>query len=253
MGNTKDWLKFRLWVVPHFPSGIVQWVKCKCAQKYIVSPHVRKAGHPREREKWGTRDKAFAFDFALLSQRVTVIGSSMAICQKLSKMCQLLMTAQWEKESHRMPLIDLKDDKNFTLQNQWVGREESKAWALSVVPNFSLSRPRLAFLMWGDTMYFHMHLHFARSTIPEGNWGTTRSLPQVASLTIITNSAAGREGKKIFTIHYLCLLSLVNPVKIFYCLFCLVITAVHSLHIIIISFLFLYNQWYKISARRLDL
>ena len=26
----------------------------------------------------GTRDKAFAFDFALLSQRMTLIGSSMA-------------------------------------------------------------------------------------------------------------------------------------------------------------------------------
>ena len=150
------------------------------------------------------------------------------------------MTAQWEKESHWMRLIDLKDDKNFTLQNRWVAREESKVWALSVVPNyFSLSRPHLAFLMWGDTMYFHMHLHFACSTIPEGNSGTIRSLPQVASLTIITNSAAGREGEKIFTtIHYLCLLNLVNPVKILYCLFCLVITAVHSVHIIIISFLF---------------
>ena len=150
MGNTKDRLKFRLWVVPHFPSGILQWVKCKCAQKYIVSPHVRKAGHPREREKWGTRDKAFAFDFALRSQCIirTVIGSSMTICQQLSKMRQLLMRAQWEKESHWMHLIDLKDDKNFTLQNQWVGREESKAWALSVVPNFSLNSPlRLAFLM----------------------------------------------------------------------------------------------------------
>ena len=87
------------------------------------------------------------------------------------------MTAQWEKESHWMGLIDWKDDKNFTLQNWWVGREESKEWALSVVPNFSLSPPRRAFLMRGDTMYFHMHLHFARSTIPDGNWGTTRSLP----------------------------------------------------------------------------
>ena len=97
---------------------------------------------------------------------------------KTVKMRQLLMAAQWEKESHWMRLIDLKDDKNFTLQNRWVAREESKVWALSLVPNyFSLSRPHLAFLMWGDTMYFHMHLHFARSTIPEGNWGTTHSLP----------------------------------------------------------------------------
>ena len=66
-----------------------------------------------------------------------------------------------------MCLIDLKDDKNFTLQNRSVGREESKAWALSVIPHFSLSPPCLAFLMWDDTMYFHMRLHFARSTIPD--------------------------------------------------------------------------------------
>ena len=67
-----------------------------------------------------------------------------------------------------MRLIDLKDDKNFILQNRSVGCEESKAWALSVVPHFSLSPPCLAFLLWGDTMYLHMHLHFALSTIPEG-------------------------------------------------------------------------------------
>ena len=43
-----------------------------------------------------------------------------------------------------------------------VGREGSKAWALSVVPHFSLSPPRLAFLAWGD---FHARSRFARSTI----------------------------------------------------------------------------------------
>ena len=68
-----------------------------------------------------------------------------------------------------MHLIDLKDDKSFTLKNRSVGCEESKAWALSVIPHFSLSPWCLAFLMWGDTMYFHVHLRFARSTIPEGN------------------------------------------------------------------------------------
>ena len=67
-----------------------------------------------------------------------------------------------------MCLIDLKDDKNFTLQNRSVSREESKAWAVRS-PSFSLSPPRLAFLMWGDTMYFHMCLRIAHSTIPEGN------------------------------------------------------------------------------------
>ena len=52
-----------------------------------------------------------------------------------------------------------------------VGREGSKA--LAVVPNFSLSPPRLAFLVWGD---FHVSSCFARSSIPEEKWGTTRSL-----------------------------------------------------------------------------
>ena len=49
-----------------------------------------------------------------------------------------------------------------------VGRERSKTWALSVVPHFSLSPPRLAFLAWGD---FHARSRFARSTIPEEKWG----------------------------------------------------------------------------------
>ena len=49
-----------------------------------------------------------------------------------------------------------------------VGREGSKAWALSVVPHFSLSPPRLAFLAWGD---FHARSSFARSTIPKEKWG----------------------------------------------------------------------------------
>ena len=44
-----------------------------------------------------------------------------------------------------MRLIDLEGDTNFTTQNQSVGREGSKAWALSVVPHFSLSLPRVAF------------------------------------------------------------------------------------------------------------
>ena len=64
MGNAKDRLKFSLQVVPCFPLGIVQWVKRKCVWKYIVSPHMRKVRHGREREKWGTTGKAFAFDFA---------------------------------------------------------------------------------------------------------------------------------------------------------------------------------------------
>ena len=37
----------------------------------------------------------------------------------------------------------------------------------------SLSPPRLAFLAWGD---FQARSRFARLTIPEDKWGTTRSL-----------------------------------------------------------------------------
>ena len=49
----------------------------------------------------------------------------------------------------------------------------SKGWALSAVPHFSLSPPRLAFLAWGD---FHARSRFARSTIPEEKWGLPHSL-----------------------------------------------------------------------------
>ena len=43
-------------------------------------------------------------------------------------------------------------------------RMKSKAWALSLVPHFSLSQPRLTFLELGE---FHAHSRLARSTIPE--------------------------------------------------------------------------------------
>ena len=58
-------------------------------------------------------------------------------------------------------LYELQTPKSF-------GREGSKAWALSVVPHFSLSLPSLVFLAWGD---FHACSHFARCTIPEEEWG----------------------------------------------------------------------------------
>ena len=51
-------------------------------------------------------------------------------------------------------------------------REGLKSWALSMVPHFSLSPPRFAFLAWGD----YTCSRFARSTIPAGNMGTTCSL-----------------------------------------------------------------------------
>ena len=46
-------------------------------------------------------------------------------------------------------------NQNFAL---WERRISSKAWALSVVPHFPPSPPRLAFLAWGD---FHARSLFA--------------------------------------------------------------------------------------------
>ena len=48
-------------------------------------------------------------------------------------------------------------------------------YRLRVVPHFSSVSP---FLAWGD---FHAPSRFARSTIPEEKWGTTRGLDTVAS------------------------------------------------------------------------
>ena len=44
---------------------------------------------------------------------------------------------------------------------------------LRVVPIFLSPRRVSPFLAWGD---FHARSRFARSTIPEEKWGTTRSL-----------------------------------------------------------------------------
>ena len=51
---------------------------------------------------------------------------------------------------------------------------------LRVVPHFS-------FLAWGD---FHARSRFARPTIPEEKWGTTRSLTEteIKCLDVYTNS-----------------------------------------------------------------
>ena len=58
-------------------------------------------------------------------------------------------------------LYELHTPKSF-------GHEGSKAWALSVVPHFSLSLLSLVFLAW---CAFHACLRFAHCTIPEEKWG----------------------------------------------------------------------------------
>ena len=73
--------------------------------------------------------------------------------------CSLLMTramtAQWEKESYWMHLIDLEGDTNFTVQNQSAVKGQMLGLCLP---------PRLALLAWGN---FHVCSRFARSTIPK--------------------------------------------------------------------------------------
>ena len=71
-----------------------------------------------------------------------------------------------------MRSIDLEGDTNFTLQKS-VGREGSKAWACLLSLIFLSPRRVSPFIAWGD---FHARSSFARSTIPEEKWGTTRSL-----------------------------------------------------------------------------
>ena len=81
---------FRLPVVPHFSSEIVERVKHKHAWK---SPHTGKGDTRRgERKMRDYRQSPSFWTNELLSQRETLIGSSMEICQHLSKMRQPLST-----------------------------------------------------------------------------------------------------------------------------------------------------------------
>ena len=52
---------------------------------------------------------------------------------------------------------------------------EKRGHAAGREKNFSLPPPRVSFSRVGD---FHARSRFARSTIPEEKWGTTRSLQE---------------------------------------------------------------------------
>ena len=88
-----DWngqSSIRLRAVPHFSSGIVERAKRERAWK---SPHARKGDTRRGDRKM--RDYRLSPSFwtnALFPQRKTLIGSSMEICQHLSKTRQPLST-----------------------------------------------------------------------------------------------------------------------------------------------------------------
>ena len=78
----------RLRLVPHFSSGIVERAKRERAWK---SPHARKGDMRRGERKMRDYRQSPSFGTnALLSQRKTLIGSSMEICQHLSKTRQPL-------------------------------------------------------------------------------------------------------------------------------------------------------------------
>ena len=80
----------KLRVVPHFSSGIVERAKHEGVWK---SPHARKGDTRRgERKMRDYRQSPGFWTNALLSQRKTVIGPSMEICQHLSKTRQPLST-----------------------------------------------------------------------------------------------------------------------------------------------------------------
>ena len=86
----KPLARSRLRVVPHFSSGIVERAKRERTWK---SPHARKGNTRRgERKMRDYRQSPSFWTNALLSQRKTLIGSSMEICQHLSKTRQPLST-----------------------------------------------------------------------------------------------------------------------------------------------------------------
>ena len=60
------------------------------------------------------------------------------------------------------------------------GASETRA-RVKITPREKGDTLRDAFLAWGD---FQAHSRFARSTIPEETWGTTRSLGQRARVDV---------------------------------------------------------------------
>jgi len=123
--------------VPQFPSGIVEWAKRKRVWKYIASPHMRKARCSREREKWGTTDKAHAFD----SSRPTDQFWSVEFLSSFKS----IKCIQWHSFSHWAVISGW-----CIFDSCWqIAMEEpirvmhcesnakSKAKSLSVVPHFS--------------------------------------------------------------------------------------------------------------------
>ena len=94
-----------------------------------------------------------------------------------------------------MRLIDLEGDTNFTLQNQSAVKGQKLGLCLQSLIFLSLRRVS-PFLAWGN---FHARSRFARSTIPEEKWGTTRSL----AITYLPNSSSTNQNAALIIEHQL--------------------------------------------------
>ena len=174
--------------------------------RVLKSPYARKAstrqGERKMRDYW--QSPSF-WTYALLLQRKTLIGSSMEICQHLSKRPSFTrnspekklvsgfsnlflainiprnlpmtraMRAQWEKETHWMCLIHFKGYTNFTLQNQSAVKRQSLGFVYS--PSF-FSLPatsRLSCVRWFSVAFAFRSLYH-----PCGEMETPRSLSKVS-------------------------------------------------------------------------
>ena len=93
--------------------------------------------------------------FFLPSEKITVTWQ--CFDHFVNKVRDHLVIKRFRQIAMEQPIRVMRCESNV--------RMKSKAWALSLVPHFSLSQPRLTFLELGE---FHVHSRLARSTIPEG-------------------------------------------------------------------------------------
>ena len=156
-----------------------------------ITPREKGETRRREREKWGTRDKAQAFKLMRCSHNAQLwlalpwksVNISQYVPALHAKQPTRKLVSGFSFTCNKHPPQSINDKSNDSSMREgnpldalnWferlyelhtpksVGRERSKAWALSVVPHFSLSPPRLVFLAWGD---FRARSRFAHYTVP---------------------------------------------------------------------------------------
>ena len=141
----------------------------KCEHPWKLSL-ARKTRCGREREKWGTTDKVQALD----PSWPTDFG-----VWSLYRLSNQLSVTKWHSVSHWAvnAIVISKHQVLIVAGASWksIVRAALKVKSLGFAcsPSFSLSLSCVTFLTCGD---FYACSYFARSTIPEGKWGSTRSL-----------------------------------------------------------------------------